>query len=71
MDWLGSEFMPSPLIDPRQTFLVSKFLLDKEFSNTAWAKLSGLEALQVVKYLVVALDGSGDTGLASSRPLRP
>ncbi|QRV88280.1 hypothetical protein RhiJN_16298 [Ceratobasidium sp. AG-Ba] len=54
MDWLGSEFTPSPLIDPRHTFLVSlvlasKFLLDKVFSNKAWAKLSGLGALEVGK----------------------
>ncbi|KAG9122872.1 hypothetical protein FRC07_000566 [Ceratobasidium sp. 392] len=54
MDWLGSEFTPSPLIDPRRTFLASlvlasKFLLDKAFSNKAWAKLSGLEALEVGK----------------------
>ncbi|KAG9113864.1 hypothetical protein FRC07_007718 [Ceratobasidium sp. 392] len=54
MDWLGSEFTPSPLIDPRRTFLaslvlVSKFLLDKAFSNKAWAKLSGLKALEVGK----------------------
>jgi hypothetical protein len=42
MDWLGSEFTPSPLIDPHHTFLaslilVSKFLLDKVFSNKARA----------------------------------
>jgi len=54
MDWAGSEFTPSPLIDPRRTFLASlvlasKFLLDKAFSNKAWAKLSGLEALEVGK----------------------
>ncbi|KAG8755745.1 hypothetical protein FRC12_010787 [Ceratobasidium sp. 428] len=54
MDWLGSEFTPSPLIDPRRTFLASlvlasKFLLDKAFSNKASAKLSGLEALEVGK----------------------
>ncbi|QRW11298.1 hypothetical protein RhiLY_10297 [Ceratobasidium sp. AG-Ba] len=54
LDWLGSEFTPSPLIDPRRTFLASlvlasKFLLDKAFSNKAWAKLSGLEALEVGK----------------------
>ncbi|KAG9125202.1 hypothetical protein FRC07_008583 [Ceratobasidium sp. 392] len=54
MDWLGSEFTPSPLIDPRRTFLASlvlvlKFLLDKAFSNKAWAKLSGLKALKVGK----------------------
>ncbi|KAG8697003.1 hypothetical protein FRC08_006792 [Ceratobasidium sp. 394] len=54
MDWLGSEFTPSPLIDPRRTFLASlvlasKFLLDKAFSNKAWARLSGLEALEVGK----------------------
>jgi len=54
MDWLSSEFTPSPLIDPRRTFLASlvlasKFLLDKAFSNKAWAKLSGLEALEVGK----------------------
>ncbi|KAG8709076.1 hypothetical protein FRC09_000887 [Ceratobasidium sp. 395] len=54
MDWLGSEFTPSPLIGPRRTFLASlvlasKFLLDKAFSNKTWAKLSGLEALEVGK----------------------
>ncbi|QRW25020.1 hypothetical protein RhiXN_06969 [Rhizoctonia solani] len=50
----GGDFTPSPLIDPRRTFLASlvlasKFLLDKAFSNKAWAKLSGLEALEVGK----------------------
>ncbi|CAE7101634.1 unnamed protein product [Rhizoctonia solani] len=54
MDWMGGDFTPSPLIDPRRTFLASlvlasKFLLDKAFSNKAWAKLSGLEALEVGK----------------------
>ncbi|QRV83637.1 hypothetical protein RhiJN_11653 [Ceratobasidium sp. AG-Ba] len=54
MDWLGSEFTLSPLINPRHTFLASlvlasKFLLDKAFSNKAWAKLSGLKALEVGK----------------------
>ncbi|KAG8692924.1 hypothetical protein FRC08_009454 [Ceratobasidium sp. 394] len=54
MDWLRSEFTPLPLINPRQTFLVSlvlasKFSLDKAFSNKTWAKLSGLEALEVIK----------------------
>ncbi|KAG9090187.1 hypothetical protein FRC06_001183 [Ceratobasidium sp. 370] len=54
MDWLGSEFTPLPLIDPRRTFLTSlvlasRFLLDRAFSNKAWAKLSGLEALEVGK----------------------
>ncbi|KAG9086822.1 hypothetical protein FRC06_002863 [Ceratobasidium sp. 370] len=43
MDWLSSEFTPLPLIDLRRTFLASlvlasKFLLDKAFSNKAWAK---------------------------------
>ncbi|KAG8729615.1 hypothetical protein FRC10_003561 [Ceratobasidium sp. 414] len=43
MDWLGSEFTPSPLTDLRRTFLASlvlasKFLLDKAPSNKAWAK---------------------------------
>jgi hypothetical protein len=43
MDWAGSEFTLSPLIDPRKTFLAllvlaSKILLDKAFSNKAWAK---------------------------------
>ncbi|ELU39109.1 hypothetical protein AG1IA_06861 [Rhizoctonia solani AG-1 IA] len=42
MDWMGGDFTPSPLIDPRRTFLASlvlasKFLLDKAFSNKAWA----------------------------------
>ncbi|KAH7322277.1 hypothetical protein B0J17DRAFT_582321, partial [Rhizoctonia solani] len=51
---MGGDFTPSPLIDPRRTFLASlvlasKFLLDKAFSNKAWAKLSGLEALEVGK----------------------
>ncbi|KAG9079882.1 hypothetical protein FS749_008202 [Ceratobasidium sp. UAMH 11750] len=54
MDWLGSEFTPSPLVDPRRTFLASlvlawKFLLDEAFSNKAWAKLSGLGTLEVGK----------------------
>ncbi|KDN36067.1 hypothetical protein RSAG8_11089, partial [Rhizoctonia solani AG-8 WAC10335] len=54
MDWMGGDFTPSPLIDPHCTFLAllvlaSKFPLDKAFSNKAWAKLSGLEALEVGK----------------------
>ncbi|EUC59004.1 hypothetical protein RSOL_291450, partial [Rhizoctonia solani AG-3 Rhs1AP] len=43
IDWMGGDFTPSPLIDPRRTFLASlvlasKFLLDKAFSNKVWAK---------------------------------
>jgi hypothetical protein len=50
MDWMGGDFTPSPLIDPRRTFLASlvlasKFLLDKAFSNKAWAKSVTMRSL--------------------------
>ncbi|KAG8725928.1 hypothetical protein FRC10_007767 [Ceratobasidium sp. 414] len=75
MDWLGSEFTPSPLTDPRRTFLASlvlasKFLLDKAPSNKAWAKLTGLEALEVGKCeraLGTALDWRLWVGQEASR----
>ena len=43
---------PSPLLCPRRTFLAaiilaSKFLLDKCYSNRAWAKMSGLPLHEV------------------------
>ncbi|KAG8734794.1 hypothetical protein FRC10_011436 [Ceratobasidium sp. 414] len=43
MDWLGSKFTPSLLVDLHGTFLVSlmlasKFSLDKVFPNKVWAK---------------------------------
>ncbi|QRW24245.1 Formin-like protein 6 [Rhizoctonia solani] len=70
----GGDFTPSPLIDPRRTFLASlvlasKFLLDKAFSNKAWAKLLKLASVNVLWGLLsTGVFGSAVRSLASLAP---
>eukprot|EP00918_Siedleckia_nematoides_P037457 GHVU01081228.1.p1 GENE.GHVU01081228.1~~GHVU01081228.1.p1 ORF type:complete len:466 (-),score=27.06 GHVU01081228.1:514-1911(-) len=69
--------LPSPLLDPRRTFiaalvLASKFAQDKCYSNRAWAKLAGLPPREIGRCERALGDALGWrlwVGKAQSRPV--